>query len=120
MDQPINLPSLFISLRCRCVEIQYNPSRGPKSCETSKVLYPAGISLLSPPLQYYSPMIFSIGPMQRKKKKSRCKIKQELSSVTHKTKTTNEHLLCLRSRQGKQHEKPRKEKRNRNLQRKMK
>ncbi|PTB75442.1 hypothetical protein M440DRAFT_1274780 [Trichoderma longibrachiatum ATCC 18648] len=67
MDQPINLPSLFMSLRCRCVEIQ-NSSRGPeKSSETSKVLYPAGISLLSPPLQYCSPMIFSIRPMQNKR-----------------------------------------------------
>lgn len=45
MDQPINLPSQFISLRCRCVEIQIFLLGAPKSCETfnplSRQYFPA-------------------------------------------------------------------------------
>lgn len=43
MDQPINLPSQFISLRWRCVEIHRSkkiPFRVPKSCETSDPFIP--------------------------------------------------------------------------------
>lgn len=40
MDQPINLPSLFISLRCRCVEIQNNPSRGRNHAKRPKSFIP--------------------------------------------------------------------------------
>ncbi|EHK21007.1 uncharacterized protein TRIVIDRAFT_186679 [Trichoderma virens Gv29-8] len=61
MDQPINLPSQFISLRCRGVEIQISLLGAPKSCETSNPIsrqyFPAFAA--SPKL---SPMILSIDP----------------------------------------------------------
>lgn len=52
MDQPINLPSQFISLRwalCRDPKIQNIPFRVPKSCETSDPFIPPRFPA-SPPL----------------------------------------------------------------------
>ncbi|TFB01847.1 hypothetical protein CCMA1212_006159 [Trichoderma ghanense] len=63
-----------------CRDPKQAPLGAPKACETSKVLYPAGISLLSPPLQYYPPVIFSIEPMQNKR--ANASQSQRLRSVT--------------------------------------
>lgn len=67
MDQPINQPSQFISLRWRCCrdpKIQNIPFRVPKSCETSDPFIPPRFPA-SPPLhkkRIISPVILSINP----------------------------------------------------------
>lgn len=51
MDQPINLPSQFISLRWRCVEIhrsKKNPFSGPEIMRNVRSLYTAESPCVSP------------------------------------------------------------------------
>lgn len=104
MDQPINLPSQFISLRWRCVEIH----RSKISLFGSRIhakrpipLYRRESLRLSINKKNYFPSDPFHQPMLNKRADANQKATKSKAKKSHKNKhMTHDPLLCLRSRQG--------------------